>query len=114
MEVGGKAAGEKKNKMEKKKRRQKGNYVSITVKLSPKCLKLIEKTLLRQNMQSMSAIIEATVRPWMGQYTTLRRPYGKYKLIKKTFTFNEDFVSGIIGCGNMSLYIEQELIKKIK
>jgi hypothetical protein len=103
------------NKIQKQKRRQKGDYVTTTIKLSQKCLKMVEKAYYRkQNMQSMSAFVEATVRPYIGQYTVIRRDYRKYKLIRKTFTFTAGFIAGIKGCQNVSTYIEQELMKRIK
>ncbi len=102
------------NKTSKTKKRQKNTYASLTIKLSQKCLKLAEKASTEQNMQSMSAFIEGYVRPYIGQHTPIRRPHGKYKLIKKTFTFTEEFIAGIRDCGNMSVYIEQELMKRIR
>lgn len=102
------------NKTSKTKKRQKNTYASLTIKLSQKCLKLAEKARTKQNTQNMSAFIEGYVRPYIGQHTPIRRPFGKYKLIKKTFTFTEEFIAGIRDCGNMSVYIEQELMKRIR
>jgi|WetSurMetagenome_2_1015567.scaffolds.fasta_scaffold670151_1 hypothetical protein len=102
----------KTNKIPKTKKRQKGNYVTTTIKLSRKCLKMVEKACMGQ---SMSAFIEATVWPWMGGLPAPpRRAYRKYKLVKKTFTFTEEFIFMIRGCGNVSTYIEQELMERIK
>jgi hypothetical protein len=102
------------NKITKQKRRQKANYVTTTIKLSQKCLEMVEKAYKKQNIQSMSAFVEATVRPYSGQYTTIRRDYRRYDLVKKTFTFTAGFIAGIKGCQNVSTYIEQELMKRIK
>ena len=87
-------------------------YKTISLVMSEPIYKKLEKAVNNETDKNMSRYIEdnVTIKNFKTSYE--RRDYNKDSLIKKTFTFSEDFVKKIKETGNMSLAVETVLRKK--
>jgi hypothetical protein len=85
-------------------------YVTVSLTLNPKILKTLEKKVNRTEDKNASKFIEEIVSPFRVYKMPKRRKFKSFPT-KRTYTFTENFKAKIMKSGNMSLFVEDILMK---
>jgi len=94
--------------MKKYRQSQDVKYRKVSLKFSKQTLSLLEKATSKTEEKNLSATLEQIVSENPVKEKVLRRKRNS-DLLKKNFTFTENFYQTLKKSGNMSLYVEQSL-----
>lgn len=97
---------------EKRYRTRDGEYKTISLTMDKDIVKKLEEAVSETDDKNMSQYIEENVINEPVFPMPKRREFSN-RIQKKTFTFTEEFVSLIKASGNMSLFVESVLSKKL-
>lgn len=103
---------DKRGREAEKRHRSNGNskYDTVSLTLDPKIINFLEKEVEKTEDRNMSKLIEDIVSPLSIRKMPKRRKFKSFP-VKKTFTFTEKFKKKIKKSGNMSLFVEDMIMK---